>query len=77
MISNPNIVSLFNDIKDMAKQSEYKQVIFLNPLRYLFSEEYSSAKHWGIYKDCYGTRYFNPTQYFIQGEASMIDNNYV
>lgn len=54
LISNPNIVSLFNDIKDMAKQSEYKQVIFLNPLRYLFSEEYSSAKHWGIYKDCYG-----------------------
>lgn len=30
-----------------------------------------------LYKDCYGTRYFNPTQYFIQGEASMIDNNYV
>lgn len=53
IISNPNISTLFGAIKDIISNNDCEQVIFLNPLEYLFSEDFPSAEHFGIYKDRY------------------------
>lgn len=53
LISNPNIIQLFKDVKDIHNREKCEQILFLNPLTHLFSEEYRSGEHLGIYKDCY------------------------